>query len=156
MPKSKSDKKILPVFRTRADSRINRAAPTVKRLQEVQSQATRLDYDVLHELLVDIGPDGVVSVFDTFFRDLDQRLDGLRKAAADEDGETFSRLAHALSGSSAAVGGIALAARCRRAELAAIRDELHWPASLQQLEMVAAETVVALESWPGRAPPRYQ
>lgn len=97
MPKSKSDKKILPVFRTRADSRINRAAPTVKRLQEVQSQATRLDYDVLHELLVDIGPDGVVSVFDTFFRDLDQRLDGLRKAAADEDGETFSRLAHALS-----------------------------------------------------------
>ena len=152
-PKYQKKGQVHPV--AQPGSRMKRTAPSVARPRDSHGQGLLLDYEILHELLVDIGEEGLGKVLETFFRDLANRLDGLRHAAALGDCETFGKLAHALSGSSAAVGGQTLAARCRRAMLAAHIGEANWCTRLDLLEITATETILAIESWPGRPGPSY-
>jgi CheY-like chemotaxis protein/HPt (histidine-containing phosphotransfer) domain-containing protein len=91
--------------------------------------------------LRDLGADDFDSVIRLFLSDGAARVDGLRSALADVDGQAMVRLAHSLQGSSSTFGATALAQYCGELQVCASAGDLVQAATL--IESVGAEFVKA-------------
>ncbi len=72
-----------------------------------------LDDDLIAELVEDLGPAAFDGLCHVFARDLAQRTFLLRAAIGAADLEEARRVLHAMAGSSASIGAVALASLCR-------------------------------------------
>ena len=68
--------------------------------------------DSLRQLGRDAEPDVLQEVLGIFLLDAPTRLEAIRRALRDRDGDALRRAAHALKGASAVIGATALAAAC--------------------------------------------
>jgi CheY-like chemotaxis protein len=76
--------------------------------------------------------DGIVAMF---HRDGDERLQALRRSMDGGDRPTLARIAHALGGSCASIGGWRMAGLCRALELQCLAGlDARWPQLLQAIE----------------------
>ena len=99
-------------------------------------------YRVLQE---DGEPDLVAELIEIFEADLPERLEAIRKAVAEGSADATRRAAHALKGSAATIGAVALSALAADLERQAIAGETAGAADrLTALEARAFEAVVAL------------
>jgi hypothetical protein len=72
-----------------------------------------LDDDLVAELADDLGEAGLETLIGVFSSDLVQRIGALRAALETADLQAARRILHAMAGSSAWIGAVSLAARCR-------------------------------------------
>ena len=91
-----------------------------------------------------LGPDFLSQLVPVFVQGAPERLEAVRAAARAGDAGALASAAHALRGSAANMGGVRVAAVCRRMETAARTGSLDdTPAALAQLE---AELTVMLDA----------
>lgn len=96
---------------------------------------------------IDAGDEGFVTrIIDLFLTDLSERLEALKVAAAQRDGDGLKRVAHALKGSCGHFGAAPLAALCRKIEQIGMQRPVpDAGATLCELEAEASRVRAALE-----------
>ena len=114
-----------------------------------------LDQEQL-EMLVEAGGDDSSSllneIFGLFESESSQKLEELRRHRAERNFEMLGKAAHALSGSSANIGGRELARKAKEIENLCKSQQGESAASLlDELETVYRDTVIALNKFSGRS-----
>jgi HPt (histidine-containing phosphotransfer) domain-containing protein len=109
-------------------------------------QLDRSVLDELHRLGADVGDDGLVAgLVAQFDDDAGARLVALRDAVAAGDWTVVARVAHAVKGSAAQLGGVGLAAACVGLQRAAEADGAGIGAALSAVEVAFARLREALQ-----------
>jgi HPt (histidine-containing phosphotransfer) domain-containing protein len=98
-----------------------------------------LDDDLVAELADDLGEAGLETLIGVFSSDLVQRIGALRAALETADLQAARRILHAMAGSSAWIGAVSLAARCR----AAMHADALPPAIDAEIESEASAVLAA-------------
>jgi CheY-like chemotaxis protein len=76
-----------------------------------------IDLEAFDRFRREVGANEFAAQFvEIYLRELDGRLDGMRRARADQDAELLERLAHTLKSTSATLGAMPLAELCRALE----------------------------------------
>jgi CheY-like chemotaxis protein len=96
---------------------------------------------------MDAGDEGFMSqIIDLFLSDLRERIDALKEAAVQRDGDALKRVAHALKGSCGHFGAAHLAALCRKTEQIGIQQPVgDASAIIREMETEATRVRTALE-----------
>jgi CheY-like chemotaxis protein len=96
---------------------------------------------------MDAGEEGFMAqIIDLFLSDLRERIDALKEAAVQRDGDCLKRVGHALKGSCGHFGAAHLAALCRKTEQIGLQQPVgDASAILRELETEANRVRAALE-----------
>jgi CheY-like chemotaxis protein len=96
---------------------------------------------------MDAGDEGFMAqIIDLFLSDLRERIDALKEAAVQRDGDALKRVAHALKGSCGHFGAAHLAALCRKTEQIGIQQPVgDASAIIREMETEATRVRTALE-----------
>ena len=130
-----------------APRRSRRSASGSRRVPEDFDGA--LDQPTIDSLLDSLGGDAefMTELIDTYVADAPAQLDGLRAGLAAEDADALVRPAHTLKSSSASLGALRLAERCRQLEASAKSGSLDGAAaSIAGIEAEVGRVVDALEA----------
>jgi len=110
--------------------------PPVDRASEV------IDRETFERFRREVGADEFVAQFvGIYLSELDGRLDGIRRGREVGDAELLTRLAHTLKSTSATVGALTLAERCRALEAEGANPSTPAVASLIEDVRAASEVV---------------
>ncbi len=103
--------------------------------------------DGLRELAEDSGdPDFLARFVDRYLEDAEAQLIQLQQAAARGDAPAVVEVAHALKGSSATMGAVAMASACAHVESTARLGELAGPESMDRVSVELDRAGVALRA----------
>jgi HPt (histidine-containing phosphotransfer) domain-containing protein len=108
-----------------------------------------LDQPTIDSLLDSLGGDAefMTELIDTYAVDAPAQLDGLRAGLAADDPDALVRPAHTLKSSSASLGALELAERCRQLEASAKSGSLDGAAaSIAAIEAEVGRVIDALEA----------
>jgi HPt (histidine-containing phosphotransfer) domain-containing protein len=123
-------------------------------LDDSNSQSHLLDHEQL-EMLIEAGGEESSSlldeIFDLFESESVEKLEELKRYKAEANFEMLGKSAHALSGSSANIGGRELASRAKQIEDLCKSQRGDEAARLvDQLEVLYKDTITALKRFTGR------
>jgi CheY-like chemotaxis protein len=105
-----------------------------------------IDEKVFSELAEEMPPELIPQILQQFLMELQDRLRTLQQAMTDRDEASFKKVCHSISGSSATIGGMALAGLAKELEMLCAREQ--GAAALERfgdLAALASQTETAIK-----------